>query len=379
MVTTSTPARDRTGGTSDGPPPRTRTLLVGIVADPGLPTEIAHRLAEELPGALAERSGHRLHCRVVVVSEELSRDESTRLIDLITERRVREGWDFAVCLTDLPLETPEGQLVADLSTQGGAAVIATPALSMIRPAEHARDIVVRLLLEWAGELPGARAQREIEEDSFPGAPSVRGAPPDHDDIDLRVAARASRLRQLAGMVWINRPWRLVLGLRSAMAAALATAAFGLVNNAVWQLSGALSTTRLVIAMVASLVSIVAWLIVNHNLWQHPEDPDPEDRRRVRLFNAATVLTLAIGVTVSYIVLLVGTTATGWFVVVPEVLSSSIGRPAAFGDYVGLGWLVASLATVGGALGSGLESSDAVRSATYGARDRYRRAQRAREA
>jgi hypothetical protein len=69
------------------------------------------------------------------------------------------------------------------------------------------------------------------------------------------------------------------------------------------------------------------------------------------------------------VLFVGNLLTGWFVVVPDVLSETLRRPVGFADYLRLAWLVSSLATIGGALGSGLESSDTVRSATWG--DRYR--------
>jgi uncharacterized membrane protein YidH (DUF202 family) len=125
---------------------------------------------------------------------------------------------------------------------------------------------------------------------------------------------------LAGMVRVNRPWRLVLELRSALAAAVATAAFGLVSSPVWEISGAISTIRLWIATVVSLIAIVGWLILNHGLWQYPKTTDPRERRQIRLYNAATLSTLAIGVLVSYVVLLGGNFVTGWFVVVPEVFA-----------------------------------------------------------
>lgn len=201
-----------------------------------------------------------------------------------------------------------------------------------------------------------------------GAATVPAAARPH--IDLRLATETGTLRLLAGMVWVNRPWKLVLGLRSALAAALATAAFGLVSSAVWQVSGAMSATRLWVGTVVSLAAIVVWLITNHQLWQHAAEPNSEARRQVRLYNTATVLTLVIGCAVAYVVLVAGTLLTALFVAIPEVLSAAIGRPVGLGDHLRPAWLVTSLATLGGALGSGLESEETVRTVTYGNRVRY---------
>ena len=82
--------------------------------------------------------------------------------------------------------------------------------------------------------------------------------------------------------------------------------------------------------------------------------------------------------VSYLVVLAGNVMTAWFIVIPEVFAGYLRRPVEFLDYLRLAWLVASLATIGGALGSGLESSDTVRSATWGSRYRHDHRHRSRK-
>jgi hypothetical protein len=48
----------------------------------------------------------------------------------------------------------------------------------------------------------------------------------------------------------------------------------------------------------------------------------------------------------------------------HLLEENIGHAVRVGDYMKLVWLVSALATLGGALGAGLESDEAVRAAAY---------------
>ena len=53
------------------------------------------------------------------------------------------------------------------------------------------------------------------------------------------------------------------------------------------------------------------------------------------------------------------------VLVPaQLLEQGTGHGVRVGDYLELAWLTGSLATLGGALGAGLESDEAVRAAAY---------------
>jgi hypothetical protein len=118
--------------------------------------------------------------------------------------------------------------------------------------------------------------------------------------------------------------------------------------------------------------MIVWLIADHELWERPSGRVA--REQARLFNAATVLTVALGVTTLYLALFAITLLAEWFVVTGDVLRPSLGHPVDWSDYATIAWLATSIATVGGALGSGLESDGAVRAAAYGYRQKARREQ-----
>jgi hypothetical protein len=104
------------------------------------------------------------------------------------------------------------------------------------------------------------------------------------------------------------------------------------------------------------------LIAGARLWERVADP--RTRQQIVLFNIATTATVVIGVTAFYAALFVLSLLAGLLLVVPSLLADAISHPVTFGDYVEVAWLTSSLATVGGALGAGLESDEAVRRAAY---------------
>ena len=67
-----------------------------------------------------------------------------------------------------------------------------------------------------------------------------------------------------------------------------------------------------------------------------------------------------------------------FVLDPTVMGGYLRMPLGYGDLFVLAWFVASAATVGGALGSGLESDEAIRAAAYSKREEERRERLANE-
>jgi hypothetical protein len=159
------------------------------------------------------------------------------------------------------------------------------------------------------------------------------------------------------MVLANRPWRLVRDLSKVLVATLATAGFFVINANGWSAADELQSWRLLIVTVAALGGLAVWLVVAHSLWERPsESEDPALTKRV---NTATAITLLLGLLFAYAVLYLVVLAAMAMVVPEGSMASTLGHPVGFGDYAASAWLAASLATVAGAIGSGLETDEDV--------------------
>jgi hypothetical protein len=179
------------------------------------------------------------------------------------------------------------------------------------------------------------------------------------------ADEKNRARTVLRMVRDNRPWWLVTDLSTALAAALATAAFSLVTNTIWELGDRMEWERLLGLGLAAVAALAIWLVAAHGLWERASEG--VDAERVKVANAVTAITLLIGLTCFYVALFVLVLVSALLVIDASYLQKTLGHPVSFGDYAVLAWITTSLATIGGALGSGLESDESVRDALY----RYR--------
>jgi hypothetical protein len=177
------------------------------------------------------------------------------------------------------------------------------------------------------------------------------------------ARRTGQLRLLAGMVAANRPWRLVLGMRSALAAVLATSAYLVITSTIWSLAGSLSVLKLVVTMVAAVAMMVAWIIGAHHLWRRRDDLS--EGQDPYLWNASTVLTLLVGVLTMAVAVFAFNIVVTVFFLEPPVYSGDATTAEGFAEHVRLAWLATGFATVAGAVGSGLDSDAAVEAATHG--------------
>jgi hypothetical protein len=326
----------------------------------GLLERLAHELRRDLPPLLP------------TVTWQISTQPDLRieapvalggLVDRARAELLTRRSHLLVLLTDLPLMIGRTPVLSHVSRAQGVAVVSLPAHGAVAPQNRA----VRTLTAAVAALTGVGPVGDLSPGRRRRATArmrALGHRVAHDQGAVAFVTRVvtGNLLLLAGMIRANQPWRLTLQLSKALTAAVAAGVFALVTTDIWRLADVLGTQRLVLVAVGSVTAIGATLIIGADLWER--DRRPEARQQVLLFNLATTVTVILGVTAFYAMLIL-LSAIGAFILVPTgFLSDVLGHSAQWGDRAELACLAGSLATLGGALGAGLESDDAVRQAAY---------------
>ncbi|MGO4444682.1 hypothetical protein AB4Z42_15110 [Mycobacterium sp. 2YAF39] len=330
-----------------------------LVADPGAPAAIAKRLSDSLPSALADGATADDKWDVSMRRDSYPIDEHAEVVEVIrTVDPAAETEDIVIYLTDLPRRLGTTPVVADISLHDRFGLISIPGTGGLFIDRRVQNLAQTVVAEVTN-------QRDKQHRSVKRLTRTQ-----EDDVVRYVApAGLGRLRLLMGMVYANRPWRLAAGLSKVLMAAFAAGAVSLAYPTIWQLSDTMGPWRLTATTILASVAMIAWLILDHELWERPHSAG--ERERAALYNAATVVTLTIGVAILHIGLFILLLVTAWWTLPPQMVAQNIGHPTSFSTLLMMAWLVAAVATLGGALGSGMEDDDAVKAAAYGIRQRQR--------
>jgi hypothetical protein len=361
------------------PPDERRTLIAGLLADPDTPSEIAAKLVDELPTLLDVHVDDQVTWDIRTITHPVTASvhDPEGILDAVAQHADDAGWDIGVYVTDLPVQHDDRPILVDLDHDRRVAGLSLPGFGPLLQHRKVRNAVIRLVADLAGT-----ADAGLEEGRHHPSRLGRGAAKYLQPVrvveadDGRHTRRyvttpwRGRARLLAGMVRTNEPWRLVLGMRTALAAVLGTSAYLTINSTIWLLAVRLGMGKLVLTTLMSIALMVAWIIGAHHLWERARDED--EREETFLYNTSTVLTLSIGVLCMSAAVYVVTLLASLFLIEGSVFAPTLGHVPGLGDHLLLAWLATGLATVAGALGSGLDSEDAVRRAAYGYRERQRR-------
>lgn len=294
--------QDRAGSADDA----REVVLVGLVATPpDHPAEVLERLAGELSKLLSARADRSVRWEVRTGWGAVAprRDGGVEaLLEDVAQRREGEGWDVAVCLTDLPLSVERVPLVAHASARRRVGVVSLPALGVgqLRAARAAVPGLVEGLAGGWSETPGASRDERLGR-------MVEAVAPIHRVVDRTDDGEVGFVASRVG-------GRLLVG-------AFGTAAFALTTSTIWDIGDALDGLRLTVIMLLSLAALITWLVVAHDLWEKPSADTP--RELARMFNAGTLVTLGLATAACYLVLFIGTAAAAALLIDPSVL----GHPA----------------------------------------------------
>ncbi len=349
----------------------TQTVVIGVVADPGVSTELARRLVERLPERLSSHVGAGVTWRVELASHMLYLDDSNQPTILDDGKTLEDrGWDQMVALTELPLRRDGRPLVFEVNTSERTSWISIPALGAFR--------LSTLLLRTIAAVIYCVSQRkelvlQTSDTARKGRVSIlardqlRGVPGRDEQAESgSIRVGGSRFRLLTGMVRINRPWRLLGSLDRVFAAAAATGAFGVFYASVWNMADTLSILRLAMINVGAIAALVGWLILHNGLWERSPRRGGKTRQP-RLYNATTVVSLFVGVSCLYALLFVVAFLGALTIISSEYLESVLNHPVSFVEYLKIAWMASSLGTIAGALGSNFESEADVKRVAYGRR------------
>lgn len=337
------------------------TLTIGLMADPGLPMELAQSLSSR-----PERKGGDTQWRFVAASEKLPLDENGEipLIRYASGLRERHEWDYAIYITELPLWRRGRPILFEVIRNERSALISLPALGVLR-LKHRLNLllegVARTMIEGGVAPEFTRALRN---------PVQHGSQEGRGDEYVLIGGRLGKVQLISGMVRSNRPGRLIRAMSNSVATAIATGTFGVFYASIWDLADALHPLRLTAIALLVIGALTAWLITHNSLWNtRPEVTDPGRRRRD---NAATVVTIGISVGMMFLLLFCALLVSGLIIIDSDFLESQLGHPVGPVNYVRLSALAASLGMMAGAVGSNFDREEAIREATYSRREVERR-------
>lgn len=271
--------------------------------------------------------------------------------------------DLTIIVTEIPRMAGRKPKVAELHFADKLAIVSFPALGpagirsrLRRELARCVDALIYDSLDEARDKGGFTTRVEDQEGRETYYTTPRGIIPGRSWTTL-------------GMVAANEPLWALTKLSGVFAAAAATGAFGIFFSTIWEMATALPVWRLAVITVVAVVIMVLWLIASNRLWDRSSAKG--GKREALMYNASTVVSLAVSVATLYALLFTGILVVGLMLIDPQFMSDTIGEEADFTTYLDIAWLSASMGTVAGAIGSNFDDDVDLRHLTQGSREAQR--------
>ncbi len=361
---------------------------VGIVSSPELPYTIANiikkKFKHDLSNYIAEG---KFEWQVEVELDLLTgaTEKVAEVLEAAEHLKKRNGWDFAISLTDLPIYNGKSIVLADANITACTAQISLPAFGWRPTPNRVEIIMLHMIKELYFRQTEEYENKDLEqkgigprdpkkqksffkklEESFRFSAVRRiesSNKSDETTVRFIIVPKLNGLaRILLGMTIANRPWTILPSFKNVVAIAFATGAYGLIFPTLWKLSISYEIYRFIGLTATAVLGMVIWIIFAHDLWEKKSN---ENKHQLRwMYNSTTVLTLGTSVVIYYIVLFLLFLIAVSVFVPPDLYQAEADKVVGPLNYLKLAWLVTSVATFAGAIGAGLENPERVRRSTY---------------
>lgn len=334
---------------------------VEVFADPGLPSRDLSRVlaTSNAEGSIGDYALSYNNRQIPL------RHNGTLDLDIVRQWERDNDADFLVIVTEIPRRAGRRVKMVELHFSEGMAVISLPALGWRSVTKTLRAALLDSLDALANHQVPGNGTRRIRFGVVHKQASETGE-------SVYIASPwwwPGRLRLVLGMARTNEPLTAVPNLTGVLAAATATGAFGVFYSSIWEMANTLPNWRLGFMTATVILAMVWWLIVSNRLWERSKQLG--SLTEAAMYNASTLVTLGLAVSLLYVVLFVGIFLTALVVIDSGFMTSTLGVEATVLNYVNIAWLSASMGTVAGALGSSFDSEEHIRNLTHGQRQAQR--------
>lgn len=355
-------------------------IRLGLIVAPGPARKIANKIKDELAEDLAAHLPMNDEWEIDIIVDPLTGETefSEKIYDKADEYLSENEWDFIISITDLPLFYKDKVVAIDIDTSDGVSMISIPAFGWRPLSKRIKTAIINVL---SIINKNNNNDKNIEEESralnslFPFS-KLQYTKDFFEDSDTQRlffhmnSKISGTFRLISGMTFANNPYNMMQSLSGVTAIAFATGAFGIIFSTMWNLSYLFPTWRLVAISILSILGMLFWIIVSHDLWENVKEG--ESRRMTFLYNSTTILTLFISLLFYYLLLYLLFLAAGVMLLPPDYIATSIEVDnIGVKFYLELAWFAASLTTVAGAIGAGFQDKEVIRESTYGYRQRFR--------
>ncbi|HLR60384.1 MAG TPA: 5,10-methylene-tetrahydrofolate dehydrogenase [Pseudogracilibacillus sp.] len=358
----------------------TTTYTVGLIAAPEFAERMAQKLVKKLPENLANYTSNLINWKVEMTVDPMTGGAETvdKIFTKAATCKEDNNWDYVICLTDLPIFHERNVVVADVNEDKGVILLSIPAFgwtSLMKKVKHAIIYTFKEIDNYKFTT-GEPDESKIIWRNFSITPIRRikvklNASGDMHIRYLVYPKTNGKIRLLLGMAYANNPFKMMSNLTGVIAVAFTTGGFAIIFPTMWKLSHLFSNGRLITITILAILGMSFWVILAHELWEPIKTSS--NKRISGLYNSATILTLLFAVSAYYIAVYVLFLGTSLILIPSGFLGKTLemSTSASLIIYLKIAWFAASLSTMTGAIGVGLENENTVRDSTYGYRQRSR--------